>query len=148
MKLKLFHDAGSQTAILSGFDQAKYKQQTVFCNGEGSGCPRRCTLARFSPASCQTFIADFVACAKLLSMTSSKQRMAAKRNIKKAAAAAKRKQTIKHLPKKTRTALAKQAAKFRKRKSGLPIWKFPPVFTLVNPTCSRATIGAGEGTAI
>jgi len=44
-----------------------------------------------------------------------KQRTAAKRNIKKAAAAAKRKQTLKHLPKKTRIALGKEGAKAAKR---------------------------------
>jgi len=44
-------------------------------------------------------------------MASSKQSAAARRNIKKAAAAAKRKRTIAKLPKKTRTALGKQAAK-------------------------------------
>jgi hypothetical protein len=47
-------------------------------------------------------------------MASGKQRRAARENIKKAAKAAKRKQTLKHLPKKTRTALGKQAAKARK----------------------------------
>jgi len=41
---------------------------------------------------------------------------AAKKNIKKAAAAAKKKRTISHLPKATRTALGKQAAKTAKRK--------------------------------
>jgi hypothetical protein len=49
-------------------------------------------------------------------MPSSKQRAAARRNIKKAASAAKRKRTISHLPKSTRTALSKQAAKVAKRK--------------------------------
>jgi len=44
-------------------------------------------------------------------MATQKQRAAARRNIKKAAAAAKRKQTLKHLPKKTRQALGRQAAK-------------------------------------
>jgi hypothetical protein len=43
-------------------------------------------------------------------MAGAKQRAAAKQNIKKAAAAAKRKRTIAHLPKKTRAALGKQAA--------------------------------------
>jgi hypothetical protein len=46
-------------------------------------------------------------------MASQKQRRAAKKNIKKAIKAAKRKQTLKHLPKKTRQALDKQAAKVR-----------------------------------
>jgi hypothetical protein len=48
-------------------------------------------------------------------MASEKQRAAARRNIKKAASAAKRKRTIAHLPKKTRTALGKQAAKVAKQ---------------------------------
>jgi hypothetical protein len=45
-----------------------------------------------------------------------KRRSAAKRNIKKAAGAARRKRTIAHLPKSTRTALGKQGAKVRKEK--------------------------------
>jgi len=49
-------------------------------------------------------------------MASARQRAAARRNIKKAAAAAKRKRTISKLPKRTRTALGKQAAKVAKRK--------------------------------
>jgi len=49
-------------------------------------------------------------------MPSEKQRAAARRNIKKAAVAAKKKRTIAHLPKKTRTALGKQAAKVAKQK--------------------------------
>jgi hypothetical protein len=49
-------------------------------------------------------------------MASTKQKAAARRNIKKAAAAAKRKRTIAHLPKSTRTALGKQAAKVAREK--------------------------------
>ena len=49
-------------------------------------------------------------------MASTKQRAAARRNIKKAAGAAKRKRTIAHLPKKTRTALGKEGAKAARRK--------------------------------
>jgi len=49
-------------------------------------------------------------------MASAAQRSAAKRNIKKAAAAAKRKRTIAHLSKRTRTALGKQASKVANRK--------------------------------
>jgi hypothetical protein len=48
-------------------------------------------------------------------MASMKQRSAARRNIKKAAAAAKRKQTLKHLPKSTRRALGKEGAKARRK---------------------------------
>ena len=46
-------------------------------------------------------------------MATKKQRTAARNNIKKAASVAKRKQTLKKLPKKTRRALGKQAAKAR-----------------------------------
>jgi hypothetical protein len=44
-------------------------------------------------------------------MVTSKQRAAARRNIKKAATAARRKRTIAHLPKQMRTALGKEGAK-------------------------------------
>jgi len=44
-----------------------------------------------------------------------RQKDAARKNIKKAAAAAKKKRTISHLPKKTRTALGKEAARAAKR---------------------------------
>ncbi len=49
-------------------------------------------------------------------MTTSTQRTVARRNIKKAVSAAKRKRTIAHLPKQTRTALGKQAAKVARQK--------------------------------
>jgi hypothetical protein len=49
-------------------------------------------------------------------MVSARQRSAAKRNIKKAASAAKKKRTIAHLPKSVRTALGKQAASVAKKK--------------------------------
>ena len=49
-------------------------------------------------------------------MTTTKQRAAAKRNIKKAAKSARRKRTIAHLPKKTRTALGKEGAKATRKK--------------------------------
>ena len=49
-------------------------------------------------------------------MASSKQKAAARRNIKKAAKAARARRTIAHLPKRTRTALSKQAAKVAKQK--------------------------------
>jgi hypothetical protein len=49
-------------------------------------------------------------------MASAKQRAAARRNIKKAVKAAKKKRTIAHLPKRTRTALGKEGAKAAKRK--------------------------------
>ena len=49
-------------------------------------------------------------------MATAKQRGVARRNIKKAAQAAKSKRTIAHLPKKTRTALGKQGAKAARRK--------------------------------
>ena len=50
-------------------------------------------------------------------MASVRQRAAVRKNIKKAAAAAKKKKTITHLPKKTRTALGKQANKVKREKA-------------------------------
>jgi len=49
-------------------------------------------------------------------MVSAKQKAAARKNIKKAAVAAKRKRTIAHLPKSVRTALGKRASSVAKRK--------------------------------
>ena len=51
-------------------------------------------------------------------MSSARQKSAAKRNVKKAATAAKRKKSISHLSKGTRTALGKQGAKMAKKKRG------------------------------
>jgi amino-acid N-acetyltransferase len=53
---------------------------------------------------------------KEIGLATAKQKAAARRNIRKAAKVARRKRTIAHLPKKTRTALSKQAAKVAKRK--------------------------------
>lgn len=50
-------------------------------------------------------------------MPSEKQRSAARKNIRKAALAAKKQRTIAHLPQSTRTALGKQGAKAGKVKS-------------------------------
>jgi hypothetical protein len=49
-------------------------------------------------------------------MATSKQRRAARRNIKKAAGAARRKRTIARLPKRTRTALGREGAKAAARR--------------------------------
>lgn len=49
-------------------------------------------------------------------MTSAKQRRAARQNIKKAAATARRKKTISKLPKRVRTALGKQANKVKRQR--------------------------------
>jgi hypothetical protein len=49
-------------------------------------------------------------------MATAKQKAAARRNIKKAAKAARKKKTISRLPKRTRTALGKQGAKTAARK--------------------------------
>ena len=49
-------------------------------------------------------------------MASARQRAAARRNLRKAATAARRKRTISHLPKRVRTALGKQASKVAKQK--------------------------------
>jgi hypothetical protein len=48
-------------------------------------------------------------------VVTAKQRKAAKKNVRKAISTAKRKKTIAHMPKKTRTALGKQASAVRKR---------------------------------
>jgi hypothetical protein len=50
-------------------------------------------------------------------MATAKQKTAAKRNIKKASASAKKKRTISNLPKSTRTVLGKQANKGKRQKS-------------------------------
>jgi hypothetical protein len=52
---------------------------------------------------------------EVVHMASTKQRNAARKNIKKAAAAARKKRTIAHLPKSVRTALGKQGAKVARR---------------------------------
>ncbi|HZP30238.1 MAG TPA: plasmid stabilization protein [Acidimicrobiia bacterium] len=49
-------------------------------------------------------------------MASPAQRSAARRNVRKAIEAAKSKQTIAHMPKRTRTALGKQGAAVARRK--------------------------------
>jgi hypothetical protein len=49
-------------------------------------------------------------------MATTRQRQAARRNIKKAASAAKRKRTLAKLPKRVRTAMGKQGAKARRRR--------------------------------
>jgi hypothetical protein len=48
-------------------------------------------------------------------MATDRQRAAARKNVRKAASAAKRKKTISKLPKRVRTALGKQASKVAKR---------------------------------
>jgi len=48
-------------------------------------------------------------------MPTSAQRAAARKNIRKAAVAAKRKKTISKLPKRIRTALGKEGAKARRK---------------------------------
>lgn len=48
-------------------------------------------------------------------MATTKQRQAAKRNVKKAQAAATKKRTIAHLPRSTRRSLSQQAAASRRR---------------------------------
>ena len=47
-------------------------------------------------------------------MASAKQRQSARANVKKAQSAAKQKQTLKNLPKRTRTALGKEASAVRR----------------------------------
>jgi len=50
-------------------------------------------------------------------MATTRQRSAARRNIKSAARSARRKRTISKLPKRVRTALGKQGAKARRRRT-------------------------------
>ena len=50
-------------------------------------------------------------------MATQKQRSAARRNVKKAQAGASKKQTLKNLPSRTKTALGKEANKVRKGKA-------------------------------
>ena len=50
-------------------------------------------------------------------MATQRQRSAARRNVKKAAKAARRKRTIAKLPKRTRTALGKQANKVKRQRA-------------------------------
>jgi hypothetical protein len=49
-------------------------------------------------------------------MATTAQKRAARKNVKKAAAGARKKRTIAHLPKSVRTALGKQAASVARRK--------------------------------
>ena len=49
-------------------------------------------------------------------MTTELRRAAARRNVRKAAGVARRKRTIAHLPKSTRTALGKKGASVRSKK--------------------------------
>jgi hypothetical protein len=49
-------------------------------------------------------------------VVTTRQRKAAKKNVRKAISTAKRKKTIANMPKKTRTALGKQASAVRQRK--------------------------------
>ena len=49
-------------------------------------------------------------------MATTRQRQAARRNIKKAAGAAKRKRTLTKLPKRVRTAMGREGAKARRRR--------------------------------
>lgn len=51
-------------------------------------------------------------------MATEKQRTAARKNVRKAARAAKEKKTIAHLPESARTALGKQGAKVAAQKRG------------------------------
>jgi hypothetical protein len=55
---------------------------------------------------------------EVMTMATTKQRQAARSNIKKAQQSASRKRTIAHLPKSTRRALGQQAARGRQRRGG------------------------------
>jgi hypothetical protein len=53
-------------------------------------------------------------------MATQKQRQAARKNVQKAQAAAKKKQTLKKMPKRTRSALGKEAAAVRRGEEPTP----------------------------
>jgi hypothetical protein len=57
-------------------------------------------------------------------MTTTKQREAAQRNVKKAQSGAKRKQTLKNMPKSTRTALGKESAAVQRGDEPTPPARF------------------------
>jgi len=86
---------------------------------------RRYVLERFSPErmaqAYERVYAEVVRPYGLIArhrvMATSKQKTAAKRNLKKASTAAKKKRTITKLPKSTRTALGKQTNKVKKQKA-------------------------------
>ena len=59
---------------------------------------------------------NFLSATKERKMATQKQAAAARKNIKKAVSAARKKRTIAHLPKSTRRALGKQAAKVARQK--------------------------------
>jgi hypothetical protein len=76
----------------------------------GSACAERFSLARHARRkSCRVHPIHEI-------VTTKTQRTAAKRNIKKAAKAARRKRTIAHPSKKTRTALGKKGAEAARKK--------------------------------
>jgi hypothetical protein len=54
---------------------------------------------------------------EMTTMATARQKAAARSNVRRAAAAARRKRTITHLPKATRRALGQQGAKARKRRT-------------------------------
>jgi hypothetical protein len=93
------YDADSVTALLKAFCCDQLERQ-----GAAPG------------ALAAIYQLEYSLSATEIAMASTKQKAAARRNIKKAASAARKKRTIAHLPRKTRTALGKQAAKVAKKK--------------------------------
>jgi hypothetical protein len=93
------YDADSVTALLKTFSSDQLERQ-----GAAPG------------ALAAIYQLEYSLSATEIAMASAKQKAAARRNIKKASSAARKKRTIAHLPKKTRTALGKQAAKVAKKK--------------------------------
>jgi hypothetical protein len=93
------YDAGRVTALLKTFSSDQLER-----HGAAPG------------ALAAVYQLEYSLSATEIAMASAKQKAAARRNIKKAASAARKKRTIAHLPKKTRTALGKQGAKVAKQK--------------------------------
>jgi|SRR5665213_91259 len=92
---------------------------SVYVNRCGKICEAQQT--QFPTRSVQSIcrrrkIVELTIILRSYAMASAKQASAAKKNIKKAATAAKKKKTIAHLPKATRTALGKQGAKVAAQK--------------------------------
>jgi hypothetical protein len=89
---------------------SKDASRSYFAPGNRHGC----VFAGYFSGDCSSTV-NLIITKKGDQMATRKQSMVARKNIRKASVAAKRKQTLKHLPKKTRTALGKEGAKAAKR---------------------------------
>jgi amino-acid N-acetyltransferase len=106
-------EKGARRVYLLTLGAADFFARLGYKRVEREGAPRAIRATSEFSALCPV---SSVLMVKEVSVATAKQRAAARRNIKKAAKAAKAKRTIAHLPKTTRRALGKQAAKVAKRK--------------------------------